>query len=816
MRTLKLMLYVFMLQSLCYSFLSIYTLKAQSSTDCEADAGIVSWSGSGSPCSGEGDIGIYGSDFNQNGTYKQMYLLVNSHGTIIDIVTIDTSITTTNIPAFPTPALGGSYDIYALNYDQESDFIIPNIGLTMTTVQNQSGCFDLEISIFEVVVYNQIQITPSPFCIPAEPDVFYVEFRISGGAFNPLYVINGQNTFGHAYESDNSYLTTRGPFPLGSNYSLTVEDISSGCYRQQTFEGPTDCTVTSDGCAADAGIISLPEHMDSWLAVCSSLEQGIPLINTGFNQDPHFKQVYLLTGVQDQIIAIADSLIGNHSFNVNDLNYARFIRALNYDTRTIPDISGFLYRRVTILNSTFDDYCFHLNKTEILIGLLKPIEIESHPFCDPAQPDVFFDHIKITGGWADRMNSGGYEVNWPPITVPWYPDSSFASAVIGPIPLDTPTYTIEVLDDGNGCSVSQTFTTPDLDCVPLVNILPGDCNDDGVSNVYDLFPIAWAYEAMGPLRPNTTQDWTEQETPAWTQNFDQPSFMDVNYAHADANGDGIINDLDMEVIRQNYQSEILEIPAGTPDEVPINLRVEVSDTLIPGYEHSFKVFLDTEAADLNQIYGIAFSASFTIATEVPDSIQIRLEQPFISYSQSWLGTVNNDMITIDTCLKDIGRWDIAMARTDQTGRIGQGEICAFNCIMEVGPLKNSLPINLTLSNIYIMSDSATYQVADMTMPLTELVLSYENQSSTLPTYNLAAQIAPNPAQDWVHIQVQQHSPRAIQLSIYDVLGNQIKQHTIPPTPSSIQLPISDLKSGIYLVELNNGVQKVIKKLFIVD
>lgn len=84
-----------------------------------------------------------------------------------------------------------------------------------------------------------------------------------------------------------------------------------------------------------------------------------------------------------------------------------------------------------------------------------------------------------------------------------------------------------------------------------VVLFPGDLNNDGTANHIDLLALGLAYGQEGPPREFFTPDWVPQEGPPWPQ---QLPLSGVNYGFIDANGDGRIDSLDIELIPFNYDS----------------------------------------------------------------------------------------------------------------------------------------------------------------------------------------------------------------------------------------------------------------------
>lgn len=82
-------------------------------------------------------------------------------------------------------------------------------------------------------------------------------------------------------------------------------------------------------------------------------------------------------------------------------------------------------------------------------------------------------------------------------------------------------------------------------------IFPGDLNNDGKANHIDLLPLSIAYGVTGPPRFEPSLEWIPQETEMWGLNL---PVSDVNMSFVDADGNGIIDSLDLDGIILNYDS----------------------------------------------------------------------------------------------------------------------------------------------------------------------------------------------------------------------------------------------------------------------
>ena len=93
-------------------------------------------------------------------------------------------------------------------------------------------------------------------------------------------------------------------------------------------------------------------------------------------------------------------------------------------------------------------------------------------------------------------------------------------------------------------------------------LFPGDLNNDGEANHIDLLPLAIAYGQEGPERPEATLEWIPQETFFWGVGL---PVTGVDLAFVDADGNGLLDSLDLDAIPLNYDSTQMEaIPPPQP------------------------------------------------------------------------------------------------------------------------------------------------------------------------------------------------------------------------------------------------------------
>ncbi|MGB0839903.1 MAG: Ig-like domain-containing protein, partial [Chitinophagales bacterium] len=361
------------------------------------------------------------------------------------------------------------------------------------------------------------------------------------------------------------------------------------------------------------------------------------------------------------------------------------------------------------------------------------------------------------------------------IPAPWNPTlSTWASGGIGNIVMSTIEYDTYIVNGMTnfGCEGIDTFHI-----FPAVGVYPGDANNDGVANNEDLLAIGLAYGTIGEGRPQpyNNLDWVNQGSFPWATEFTDTSLLGLNHRFADCNGDAIINDEDTLAISLNYGLTHGKNSLVSDNGIPLSW--EVMDTIVEGAEHIFAIHLGNDDVAAEEVYGISFSIHFSVGAD-----SLVLNEPQFSIGNSWLGTKNVDLLTIDTCLENTLQWDVALTRIDQTNRTGVGEICRIACIMEVGSLKNEdfdMPITLNFDNITLIGvDGKPLEVNPEEQEVT-IVLGAEEM--LLPPYFESVALFPNPATNQLQLQHEQLPlDQTFALQVFDVRGKRVHQQAIEP------------------------------------
>ena len=374
--------------------------------------------------------------------------------------------------------------------------------------------------------------------------------------------------------------------------------------------------------------------------------------------------------------------------------------------------------------------------------------------------------------------------------------------VYNPVPpvsgyCDSTVYTVTVTD-GNGCVNTDT-----LFFVPDGLVWPGDANSDLVANNFDLFPIGIAYGDTGPVRNNASILWQGQPANDW---IDSIGF--VNNKHVDCNGDGFINVYDTLAISNNYGLQHLR-GTGTLEASAVDPQLYFAttlDTAQAGDHILIHLKLGTATLPVDSIYGIAFTINYS--KPVVDSASV-----FAKFDSCWIGTINNNLISIQKDDYVNGKFDLAIVRTDKLNQSGHGTIGVLSADM-----KDDLSGR---TDIYKMLNFSFSNVKAIRYDGSEIMLNALNDSivvhdeitslSELEQMQNSIQIAPNPAVNSTSINLGKAKGSATELLVYSALGEEVMRMKLQ-NESKITLSTQTFSAGIYFIQVKTQQGNLIKKL----
>jgi hypothetical protein len=396
-------------------------------------------------------------------------------------------------------------------------------------------------------------------------------------------------------------------------------------------------------------------------------------------------------------------------------------------------------------------------------------------------PDASCDSIVIgCSGSANIIASGGlapYSITWSDTSIIGFSPTNICPG----------NYTI-IVNDFAGSTTTSIITIGISGCV-----WPGDTDDNTVANNLDLLPIGLAYGDTGPARPQVSNTWTPTFATDWSNN---PIVSLPNQKHFDANGDGTIDSLDVDVISLNYgrsyfRSNTQSLAGITPFGIN-NVAVYIGDTI------STPIYLGNVFYPVTDAYALAFTINYN-----PDHIEAGSVN--VDFDNSWLGT---DLLHIQKDFNRVGQIEVAVSRKDKMPISGFGPIGTMHFTIKddliMGRLSN------TDSIISAVSISAVrfidHQNIELgTTPLTgNIVISELLSINSINNNKLEIQLFPNPTDGLLNIISKKATITSIQL--FNATGQLIDSNSTPDLHEN-KISMERLATGIYFlsVQTDQGV-----------
>jgi hypothetical protein len=325
---------------------------------------------------------------------------------------------------------------------------------------------------------------------------------------------------------------------------------------------------------------------------------------------------------------------------------------------------------------------------------------------------------------------------------------------------------------------------------------PGDTNDDGQVDHKDLLNIGLLHGTNGPVRPVPGVAFEEQIAPAWPSNLNSG----LNQANVDCDGNGLIESQDLTLVEAYYgrtTNSLWEPGNGTANGRELAPALTLAGGPINAGELSTLTVMLGENNDPEAVgYGMAFVLNFN-----PD--QIDLNTISVDFGDSYLG---EDLLTIARLSpNENGRLEIALSRKDQinTSTLG-GEVgkISFTALDNAGGTSYDLSFEI-IPDAFLLADQSSADIEGSSTTITVMGTVGVQE----PNWGRELKIFPNPYFAGP-LTIRGNLPLLDQLVIFDVNGQQVSRLA----GSTCELDLSGLAAGTYLIQLEKGAEKVVRKI----
>lgn len=325
-------------------------------------------------------------------------------------------------------------------------------------------------------------------------------------------------------------------------------------------------------------------------------------------------------------------------------------------------------------------------------------------------------------------------------------------------------------------------------------VWPGDTDNDGITNNFDLLPIGQHHGTAGLTRTNATINYNCQPSLNWgTSILGMPS---VDLKHVDTDGNAIINSNDTNAIILNWTQTHLRNSSSFLTGV--DLYVDTTTTA-PGTTVRLPIVLGNTSVPNG--YGIAFTVNY-------DPVGIDTNTVSIDFNNSWLGTINNDMIGIHKDFYYQGQTEVALTRINQIAATGSGAIghITFTIKDDVLPKSAFLRLDFNITNIRFI-DNLGAVIPTTGIPTQILVTDGLTSTETVSKQENVLTVFPNPTTG--QIQIQSLGEEIESILVYNLTGTLLYQKENINTLNAT-LDLKALPTGIYVANVisEKGMQTV--------
>lgn len=367
--------------------------------------------------------------------------------------------------------------------------------------------------------------------------------------------------------------------------------------------------------------------------------------------------------------------------------------------------------------------------------------------------------------------------------------------------------------DDQGCS--NTFCGEVIvgDLVDVCNIAdcvwPGDANKDGEANFYDLLKLGIGHGATGSVRPNATTNWVGQIAPDWTE-----STVDgINYKHLDCDGNGIIDDNDIDAINGNYVTMTAANPTAEFGAPLIHIEFD-QDTIYvdnitgPSVEVIARLKVGTADFPADNIYGLALYLGYPEDLVYEDSV-------FFYYENNSFFGPEQEVLWMPSHQYAESQLDVGVARNDGTpvggfGEIGQGVFIIVSDIIDTRVANGDVNFPVHVNGVRMIDSLGNELPVNLSPEPTTLVFSKLGETSSVDDTGIANAIfiSPNPTSENVLLNTSYLN--ATEVELFDSFGRAIFRQSI--RDKNTALSMKGLNTGIYFIKVHTDKGIITKRV----
>ncbi len=362
-------------------------------------------------------------------------------------------------------------------------------------------------------------------------------------------------------------------------------------------------------------------------------------------------------------------------------------------------------------------------------------------------------------------------------------------------PIDTAVISYVIID-ATGAVATATITVVVMPACGDECVYPGDADDNGIANNFDVLQIGLAYDFNGTPRLDQSTDWYGHVAENWDTSFPDG----LNHKFADCNGSGTVNSEDTAAITANYGLIHGKGEATSSSGIPLFFEPEVIDVIEGNDTLYLSVHLGDATTIADNFYGIAFTINYdaTLAQYIGTD----------NAAGSWVGDTANTLL-FSKNLSAAMKLDLCMTRIDHNNVAGSGAIARAKFVMienidggKVEAEQTTFPFSF--SDIRAIANDATL----LDIAAQDIIISGAGQPDM--SNNTTLNVFPNPSSDQLYVQT--NNDEAFDVRIMNVAGQVVY---VANKVSGLQtIQTQQWETGMYMLQLNNAQGSQVRKIIV--
>ena len=337
--------------------------------------------------------------------------------------------------------------------------------------------------------------------------------------------------------------------------------------------------------------------------------------------------------------------------------------------------------------------------------------------------------------------------------------------------------------------------------VPM-SVWPGDADNNGIVNIFDINTIVIYFNKTGPTRPNASIQWIAQSCQPWNP---------VAATYADCDGNGKVDIFDINAVVINFgKTHTSSNALFSSDENVLNQSLSEDSIFVKPRDYddiTHDFWVDINVGKTGQAVNDLKIVSFELTYSNTENIE------FVSYQVgNFPSEAQAQVIPEDS----IGKISASIFRISG-GESGNGTVLTLKFNSEKGN-------EIVFSFVRVLANNSNGDQIPLSYKDTKIITSVKNElSNIIPDEFALHQNHPNPFNPETYISYQVPKTSQVKIEVFNLLGQHIRtlvdEEKSPGSYKILWNGLDDqrqaVSSGVYLYKMQAGDFTAMQKMVLV-